>query len=298
MSTGSAARAWGGEAESDTGTFLWLSYSARPLLPCQHRLDVVVVRHTLHVNLKPTHLANVAANKHIGGLGTPNTSPCASSSSRACKASTGEPRRALLASFLEIQVLNLSAQNLPAHRLAAAVSKSLLAVLPLPSSSAGIDDAAPSAPVAASSGHELWLLEMYQDPPHWRGCPLKALVAVLITSLFPDTNLICSATCASSQTHAGGAVRFEGDPPMAQELFVAAIHKVRAFFPLLHSLCALSRGCYSEPRCASARSFLAGMFGPKSRSADPSRLRIKKKEDWIEWEHCAQYLRRLRMLSK
>ncbi|KAJ7689515.1 hydroxymethylglutaryl-coenzyme A reductase-domain-containing protein [Mycena olivaceomarginata] len=144
----------------------------------------------------------------------------------------------LLASFLAIQLQSqtqMQAQTTPLDR-------SLLAVLPLPPSSAGIDAAAPSAPVAASSGDEPRLLVRMRPPivlhstrpasrravlnaqidsvfSTWTrlvGDPVlsKALVAVLAISLFLNAYLIRGAARASSQTRAGGAVRFEGDLPV------------------------------------------------------------------------------------
>lgn len=84
----------------------------------------------------------------------------------------------LLASFLAIQVLNLSApltsispravsqlqSQTQAQSQTTPLDRSLLAVLPLPPSSAEIDAAAPSAPVAASSGDEPRLLVKMRPP--------------------------------------------------------------------------------------------------------------------------------------
>jgi hydroxymethylglutaryl-CoA reductase (NADPH) len=84
----------------------------------------------------------------------------------------------LLASFLAIQVLNLSApltsispravsqlqSQTQVQAQTTPLDRSLLAVLPLPPSSAGIDAAAPSAPVAASSGDEPRLLVRMRPP--------------------------------------------------------------------------------------------------------------------------------------
>ncbi|KAJ7802213.1 hydroxymethylglutaryl-coenzyme A reductase-domain-containing protein [Mycena olivaceomarginata] len=162
----------------------------------------------------------------------------------------------LLASFLAIQVLNLSApltsispravsqlqSQTQVQAQTTPLDRSLLAVLPLPPSSAGIDAAAPSAPVAASSGDEPRLLVRMRPPivlhstrpasrravlnaqidsvfSTWTrlvGDPVlsKALVAVLAISLFLNAYLIRGAARASSQTRAGGAVRFESDLPI------------------------------------------------------------------------------------